>query len=100
MCSNEANFRRGGLTLPIYLDSFVVGLVANLLGLIIGSALTQPTSEEKAAREKLFTAPEGEMIESEVKKTKRTLMCFMLFGALVAVTMILLWVLPYWDVVK
>ena len=90
----------GGLSLPIYLDSFVVGLVANLFGLIIGSALTQPTSEEKAAREKLFIAPEGEMIESEVKKTKRTLMCFMIFGALVAVTMILLWVLPYWNVVK
>ena len=85
----------GGISLPIYLDSFVVGLVANILGLVIGSALTQPTDEEKAAREKLFEVPEKEFDPTEQKKTKRTLIGFMVFGILVAVALILLWAIPY-----
>ena len=36
-----------GVNLPIYLDSFFIGLLANILGLVIGSALTQVTEEEK-----------------------------------------------------
>ncbi len=85
----------GGISLPIYLDSFVVGLVANILGLVIGSALTQPTDEEKAEREKLFIVPEAETDEKELKKTKRSLVAFMIFGALVTVELLVFWVIPY-----
>lgn len=85
----------GGISLPIYLDSFVVGLVANILGLVIGSALTQPTAEEKAARAKLFVVPESEHDPVEQKKTKRTLLVFFLFGVLVTVALLVFWVIPY-----
>ncbi len=85
----------GGISLPIYLDSFVIGLIANILGLVIGSVLTQPTNEEKAAREKLFEVPEKESDPTEQKKTKRALIVFMAFGILVTVAMIMLWVIPY-----
>ena len=85
----------GGISLPIYLDSFVVGLIANILGLVIGSALTQPTDEEKAMRAKLFETPPEEINASEIKKTKRTLSVFILFGVLLIVALIVLWVLPY-----
>ena len=85
----------GGITLPIYLDSFVVGLVANILALVIGSALTQPTDEEKQAREKLFLVPEKENDPKEQKKTKRTLIGFLLFSVAVTVALIVLWVIPY-----
>lgn len=84
-----------GVSLPIYLDSFVIGLIANILGLVIGSVLTQPTNEEKAVREKLFEVPERELDPTEQKKTKRALIGFMAFGILVTVAMIVLWVIPY-----
>lgn len=85
----------GGVSLPIYLDSFVIGLVANILGMVIGSALTQPTDEEKSAREKLFKVPENELDPVEQKKTKRTLIAFMVFSVLVVVALVVLWVIPY-----
>ena len=85
----------GGVSLPIYLDSFVVGLIANILGLVIGSALTQPTKEETDARIKLFEIPVKELDATEQKKTKLTLIGFMAFGILVSVAMIVLWVIPY-----
>lgn len=39
-----------GVTLPVYLDPSIVGIVCNFVALIIGSALTQVTQEEKDAR--------------------------------------------------
>lgn len=44
----------GNFSLPIYLDSFVVGLIANIMALFIGSAFTQVTDEEKVRRDALF----------------------------------------------
>lgn len=85
----------GGLSLPIYLDSFVVGLIANILGLVIGSAITQTTDEEIKAHKKLFEVPEKENDVIEQKKTKRTLIVFMTMAVLVTVAMIVLWAIPY-----
>ena len=85
----------GGVSLPIYLDPFVVGLSANILALVIGSALTQPTEEEKAARQKLFEVPKEELDAKEQKKTKRTLIAFMAISVFVTVALLLLWVIPY-----
>lgn len=90
----------GGISLPIYLDSFVVGLIANILGLVIGSAVTQVSPEEKSAREQLLQMPEGELDEVEVKKTNRTLAVFMVFGVVVVLALIMLWVIPYYNALK
>ena len=86
-----------GVSLPIYLDSFFVGVLANILGLVIGSALTQVTEEERKFREGLFVTPEAELIPKEMKKTKRTVAAFMLLGVIVAFAMIRLWVIPYYN---
>ena len=86
----------GGVSLPIYLDSFFVGLIANILGLIIGSALTNVSKEEEDFRRRLFVMPEGELVESEIKKTKRTVAAFMIFGVVVTIVLVMLWVIPYY----
>ena len=83
------------VSLPIWADSFVVGLLANILGLIIGSKLTQVTDNEKAAREKLFITPKGELVPAEIKKTKKTVAAFILVGVLVTVMLMVFWVIPY-----
>lgn len=83
------------VSLPIYLDSFVIGLIANILGLAIGSKLTTVSQEEEVQRAKLFVAPKGELVAEEIKKTKRTVAFYILFGVIVAVVMLLMWVFPY-----
>lgn len=83
------------VSLPIYLDSFVVGLVANILGMTIGTALTSVSDKEKQEREQLFIVPECENDVAEIKKTKRTVACFMAFGVVVAVVLLTLWAIPY-----
>ena len=85
-----------GVSLPIYFDSFFIGLLANILGLVIGSALTQVTKEEKEFRNRLFVVPKEELDVSEMKKTKRTIGYFIVFGVIVAVALLTLWVLPYY----
>ena len=53
-----------GIALPVYLDPSIVGIVCNVAAMVIVSALTRVTEEEKAAREELFVVPDSE------KKTK------------------------------
>ena len=89
----------GGVSLPIYLDSFFVGIAANILGLVIGSALTQVSEEEKSFRQKLFIMPKGEMNPSEIRKTKLTVASFMAIGVIVTLALILLWVVPYYRAI-
>lgn len=83
------------VSLPIYLDSFVIGLIANILGLVIGSKLTTVSKEEELERAKLFVTPKGELVAGEIKKTKRTVAFYIAFGVIVAVVMLLMWVIPY-----
>lgn len=85
----------GGLTIPIWADSFVVGLIANILGIVIGSKFTKITAEEKAEREKLFVIPKGELDEGEIRKTKRTVGAYILFGVIVAIVLLVMWAIPY-----
>ena len=79
------------------MDSFFVGLLANIGGLVVGSATTTVSENERTFREKLFVVPQSELSELEIKKTKRTVIYFIIFGMVVAVTLIFLWVIPYYK---
>lgn len=83
------------MTLPIYLDSFVVGLIANILGMLIGTKLTSVTEKENEERKKLFVVPQKELVPKEIRKTKKTVAVFIGFGIVVGIVMILMWVIPY-----
>lgn len=84
-----------GISLPIYLDSFFVGLFANILALVVGSKLTQVTDAEKKQRDALFIVPEEEKDPVEIQKTKRSVAAFVGYGVLVTAVLLLLWVVPY-----
>lgn len=88
------------VSLPIYLDSFVIGLIANILGLFIGTKFSSVSEEEKLQRSKLFVTPEGELVSTEIKKTKRTVGFYLVFGVMVSVALLLLWVIPYLNGLK
>lgn len=83
------------ITVPIWCDSFIVGLVANILGIIIGTKLTHITEKEIQERNKLFVIPTEEMDTKEISKTKRTVAFYIVFGVILTGILLMLWVVPY-----
>ena len=84
----------GGITFPAYLDPTLVGIIANLIAMIIASALTQVTPEEKEARAKMFVVPESEKDPVEVKKTRIYLFASIGLGLLIAIILVAFWAIP------
>lgn len=84
-----------GMSLPIYFDPFFVGLASGILAMIIGSALTKVTEQERKEREALFVMPESERDPVEIKKTKRLVSLSIPMGLIITVVLVLLWVIPY-----
>lgn len=82
------------ITLPVYLDATVVGMVMNVIAMVIGSCFTKVTEEEKAARAALFVIPETEKDPKEVRKTKNYLKAAVLLGVVITVILIVVWALP------
>ena len=74
-----------GVTLPVYLDPSLVGIICNIIALVIGSMLTQVTDEEKEQRAALFIMPESEKDEKEMAKTLRWSKASMFIGVAVFV---------------
>ena len=84
-----------GTTLPVYLDPSVIGIVCNIVAMVIGTALTSVTKEEKEARESLFIIPEEEKNPAEIKQTLRWSRNSIWVGVVVCALMLVLWVVPY-----
>lgn len=83
------------VTLPAIMDPVIVGIVLNIIGIVIGSALTKVTVEEKRERAKLFIVPESEKDPAERAKTLRYMKFAPVLGILVTVILIVVWVIPY-----
>lgn len=89
-----------GITLPVYLDASIIGMVCNIIALVIGSALTSVTEEEKQAREALFVIPESEKNPVEIKKTLSWAKASIFIGVLVVGLLLFMWVIPYLKVIR
>lgn len=87
-------FNTLNITVPAYLDPTVIGIAVNVIAMVIGSALTQVTDEEKQARVALFVIPEKEKDPKEVKKTFSYLKWFVVLGVLIMVILLLVWGIP------
>lgn len=66
-----------------------------MIALVIGSALTQVTDEEKQARAALFVMPESEKDPAQMKSTLRWTKASILIGVVVFAMLMILWVVPY-----
>lgn len=85
------------ISLPIYFDPFFIGLFAGIAAMIIGSACTKVTDQEREERKKLFIIPESEKDPKEIKKTKTLMILSLPMGAIVTVILLVLWVIPYMN---
>lgn len=81
--------------LPAYFDPFFVGVALNILVMVVVSAVTKITPQELEARERILIMPESEKDPVEIRKTKRAVLMFVGLGIFVAVSLIVLWVIPY-----
>ena len=82
------------VTLPVILDPVIVGIVLNVIGMSIGSALTKVTDEEREARAALFIVPEQEKDPEERQKTLQYMRFAPVLGIVVTVVLILVWAAP------
>lgn len=87
-------FNLGNISYPAYFDPTLLGIIANIVALIIGSAVTKVTPEEKEARAKMFVVPESEKNSKEIKKTKRYLIGGIGLGLIITISLVLVWVIP------
>ena len=85
----------GGITLPVYLDPTIVGMVLNIITLVFVSCFTKVSEEEKNARNKLFVVPESEKDSKEQKITKMHLNAMVILGVVVALVLLFVWAIPY-----
>ncbi len=85
----------GVIQLPSYLDPAIIGIACNVAAIVIGSALTKVTEEEKEEREKLFVIPEAEKNPKEIKKTIVFIKSGVIVGVLMTVLMLSFWAIPY-----
>jgi len=83
------------ISLPIYLDSFFIGIIVSIISLIIGSALTHVTEKEKKERDLLFVMPESEQDSKEIKKTKIMIILSVPMGICITLILLIFWVIPY-----
>ncbi len=83
--------------LPIYFDSFFVGMLTSIIVMVIVSSFTQVTDKEKEKREKLFIMPEKEKNAAEIKKTKLMIALSIPLGFVITGIMLFLWAIPYLE---
>ncbi|MBQ9030179.1 MAG: sodium:solute symporter family protein [Parasporobacterium sp.] len=80
---------------PVYLDSALVGIACNVIFMVIGSAFTKVTEEERKAREMILTLPESERDPKERKKTLRFMKAGCFLGLAVFAVLLIFWLVPY-----
>lgn len=83
------------VSLPVYLDPSLVGIVFNVIAMVVVSLFTQVTSEEEKARRALFVIPDSEKNPQEIRKTLRYSKVSVLVGIIVMLVLFVLWIRPY-----
>lgn len=84
-----------GASLPSILDHAFVGMICNTIVMIIVSAFTQVSEEEKEARAQLFIIPESEKDPEKIKRTLKVSRLGILVGVVVLVVLLVFWAIPF-----
>ena len=84
------------ITLPIYADPFIAGILANILVMVIVSRCTSVTPEELAYREKLFLIPGEEKTASAIRISCGSAKAVIAVGFVIIAVLLFTWALPYY----
>ncbi len=84
-----------GVTLPIYLDPFFIGVVMSVVGILIGSKLKSATAADIAQYDALHVRPETEKDAAKDRKTYNLMYIYLAFGAALGLLFVFLYAIPY-----
>ena len=84
-----------GVTLPIYLDPFFIGIGMSVIGMFIGNRLGNTTKENTREYEKLHVRPISEKDASKDKATQNLMYVYLFFGILLGLFFVFFYALPY-----
>ena len=84
-----------GLTLPIYLDPFFIGIVMSIIGMVIGNKVKKASPTDLAEYEKLHVRPVSEKDPEKDKKTHNLMYVYVAFGVALGLFFVLCYALPY-----
>ncbi len=84
-----------GITLPIYLDPFFIGIAMSIIGILIGSRIKKASVLEVAEYEKLHIRPESEKDSVKDKKTFSLMYIYLVFGILLGMFFVVFYAVPY-----
>lgn len=88
------------ITLPIYLDPFIIGLLCSVIGMIVGSKLKSASKSDLKNFEKLHIKPKKEFSKARDKKTHSLTYVYIGFGVLVGLFFVFFYAIPYLNAVK
>lgn len=85
----------GVVSLPVYLDPFILGFCSNLICLLLVSRFTRASDKALAYFASLHHTPEEEFNPREVKKTLVWPLVVMVSGVALAVLLVVAYAIPY-----
>lgn len=88
-----------GVTLPIYLDPFFIGVVMSIIGIMIGNKVKSATKSDIAEYEKLHIRPASENDPEKDRKTYNLMYVYIAFGIALGVFFVVAYALPYMKAV-
>ncbi|WP_299234646.1 sodium:solute symporter family protein [uncultured Halomonas sp.] len=85
----------GVVSLPVYLDPFILGFVTNLVCLLVISRVTRPRDSALRYFDELHRTPEEELDPVEVNKTLAWPLVVMVAGLVIAGLLVAFYAIPY-----
>lgn len=89
-----------GVALPIYLDSFFIGVAMSLIGILLGNKLKSPTDSDIVEYEKLHVRPESEKNFARDKTTFNLMYVYLAFGVGLGLFFVFCYALPYMKAIQ
>jgi Trk-type K+ transport system membrane component len=71
-------------------------MLCNVLAMVIATALTTVTDDERKTRAKLFILPDAEKDSKEILRTLKNAKASVWIGVIVIAMLLILWIIPYY----
>ncbi len=84
-----------GITLPIYLDPFFIGVILSILGMLIGSKIKPATKENQEFVKQLHIRPTSEVNIEKDNKTHNLTYVYSTFSIILGLFFVFAYAIPY-----
>ena len=88
-----------GITLPIFLDPFFIGLALSLVGMVVGSVTSPPRAEESEYAQRLHISPVEADGALQARRTHSLTYLYVAFGVAAGAFFVIMYALPYLSAV-